>query len=201
MFGNHRPKADIVTSPHRTLVRRRMVGVEEFFTPSIILLGAAAVSVYAKDGQLDLGNTLSRAIASTDTKETVPEPVIDKVEEEPAPAPAPAPVKAAKKKKETPAPSPAPAPAPAVKSTTELVKEVASKIEDQRATEELVASRKAAKDSETSSEGSTKSSEPDDDFEEVLEGADKPKSGRKRKFVLKVIKKVIAPWRKWEAIQ
>jgi outer membrane biosynthesis protein TonB len=178
-----------------------MVGVEEFFTPSIILLGAAAVSVYAKDGQLDLGNTLSRAIASTDTKETVPEPVIDKVEEEPAPAPAPAPVKAAKKKKETPAPSPAPAPAPAVKSTTELVKEVASKIEDQRATEELVASRKAAKDSETSSEGSTKSSEPDDDFEEVLEGADKPKSGRKRKFVLKVIKKVIAPWRKWEAIQ
>ena len=173
-----------------------MVGVEEFFTPSIILLGAAAVSVYAKDGQLDLGNTLSRAIASTDTEEKATEPIVEEVKEAPAPTPVPAPVKAAKKKKETP-----PAPAPAVKTTTELVKEVASKIEDQRATEELVASRKAAKDSEASSDGSSKSSEPDDDFEEVLEGTDKPKSGRKRKFVLKVIKKVIAPWRKWEAIQ
>jgi outer membrane biosynthesis protein TonB len=178
-----------------------MVGVEEFFTPSIILLGAAAVSVYAKDGQLDLGNTLSRAIASTETEDKATVPIVEEVKEEPAPTPVPAPVKAAKKKKETPPAAPAPAPAPAVKTTTELVKEVASKIEDQRATEELVASRKAAKDSEASSDGSSKSSEPDDDFEEVLEGTDKPKSGRKRKFVLKVIKKVIAPWRKWEAIQ
>jgi hypothetical protein len=175
--------------------------VEEFFTPSIILLGAAAVSVYAKDGQLDLGSAVSKLQNSESTAAST---VAEEVKEEPAPAtaPAPAPVKATKRKS---APSPtepaAPAPAPALKTTTELVKEVASKIEDQRATEELVASRKAAKEAGSSSAGASSTSEPEDDFEEVLEGTDKPKSGKKRKFVLKVIKKVIAPWRKWENIQ
>jgi type IV secretory pathway VirB10-like protein len=186
---------------HRTLVRRRAVGIEEFFTPTIILLGAAAVSVYAKDdGHLDLGTLVSK-IQKTESETT--STVVEEVKEEPAPAPAPAPVKAAKKKPAPPPPEPAaPAPAPAPKTTTELVKEVASKIEDQRATEELVASRKAAKEAESSSEAGSSSSEPaEDDFEEILEGADKPKSGKKRKFVLKVIKKVIAPWRKWENIQ
>jgi type IV secretory pathway VirB10-like protein len=181
-----------------------MVGVEEFFAPSIILLGAAAVSIYAKDGQLDLGESLSHLSSTVGLKEekSRESEAVSTVAVVEEPAPAPTPTKLAKKtvSPAPPAPAPAPAAAPAPRTTTELVKEVASKIEDQRATEELVASRKAAKVSGDSNDEAT-SSEPEDDFEEVLEGADKPKSGKKRKFVLKVIKKVIAPWRKWENIQ
>jgi hypothetical protein len=224
---------DQPAAAYQTLSTRRMVGMEEVITPTIILLEAAAASIYANSGQLDLGGfmeSLSEAVSPSTTSEQkeedkpkAEEPISTVMKAE-APA-APAVVEKSVDVKEvatasatTPASTPAPTPSspPATKTTTELVKEVASTRQEQLKTENLVASRQAAaaKASTTSSASSTSSSSPkSSSVEEPLQKeslstttttssktGEAPKKKKKRRFVLRILKKVIAPWRKWENI-
>lgn len=172
-----------------------MVGIEEVITPSIILLGAAAASVYANSGQLDFSELTSSFQGSSSSS--------DDSSSSTAVTTAAAP--AATEPEATPAPpasyislSLTPDPVPAPKSTTNLALEVGSTIEEQRKTNDLVASRQAAAKTSTSTGTAV---ETVNEAVSRTTSEDAPKSGRKRKFVLKVIKKVIAPWRKWDDIQ
>jgi hypothetical protein len=125
-----------------------------------------------------------------------PKPVAEK----PAPAkvePAPVKVEPAPQvvaSKPAPVPEPAPEPVRKTKDISQLKIEVASTLEQEK---EKINRLRAAEERAKAATAATE--EPEEEFvEEFLE--ETPVTGRKRKFVMKVIKKVIAPWRNWATI-
>jgi len=102
-------------------------------------------------------------------------------------APKPAPVAAA--------PVPAPAPVRVTKDISQLKREIASTLEqEQEKVNRLLAADKKRADAAIVIE------EPEEEFvEEFLEETNA--TGRKSKLIVRVIKKVIAPWRKWSNIK
>jgi hypothetical protein len=132
----------------------------------------------------------------------VPAPVA--VAPKPAPAPAPVPVAVAPK----PAPAPVPAPPPVKK---DLVREYGSTIEDRKETEKVVQENKAKATAKAEAKNPKKEEEAAADVAAAAEAAVVPvvpvdvtstlkKSGSKRRKAWRVVKKVVAPWRKWDSI-
>mmetsp|Transcript_517 Transcript_517/g.888 ORF Transcript_517/g.888 Transcript_517/m.888 type:complete len:306 (-) Transcript_517:140-1057(-) len=135
----------------------------------------------------------------------------------PVPAPEPVVVATVPKPKPVPEPKPVPVPAPKPQDFSALRKSVASTVEGEREKRMRLAEAQRKKDEEAAKsvlqhppevEGGnefdfndlnseTVASSEDDDYVEV---SPKKKRGIIRK-TLRIIKKVVAPWRKWENIQ
>lgn len=154
----------VPTRLDKSTTRLQMVDLasNELILPGILFLSAAAASLYTDknpEGLKDFTVKVEKAV------EEVQEKVDEAKSEQVKP-----------KAKET-------------KSTTDLVKQVASTVDEQRKTKKLVESRKASKAKD----------EPAAEPEE--EEVEAPKSGKKRRLIVRVMKKVVAPWRKWENIK
>lgn len=173
--------------------------LNDALVPGLLFLGAAAASVYTANNPEGIKNfTVSQVEKAKEATEEAMEAVEEIVEEQVASEIAP---EEEKKKMvvEKTKPVAAVEEKPKAKTTTDLVKEVASKVEDQRATQKLVETRRATTTTEPVNVSGTYKAQADAEAE--AGEAETHKTGRKRKLVLKVIKKVVAPWRKWENIK
>jgi hypothetical protein len=185
--------------------------------PVIIFGGAVAATVYQQKQALKEAVGTKHIVttpAVTPVATPAPAPVakvVAKVAAKVAPKVAPKPAQAA-----VPAPAPVavtvPAPAPVAKKAAlaakakpkkDLAREVASTIEDRRDTEKVVqenkakaAAKKAVGDAKVP--GTTIPAH----TAEVTEtsGDETKKVGSKRRKAWRVVRKVVAPWRKWENI-
>jgi hypothetical protein len=192
------------------------------FVPVAVFAGAVAVTIYQQQ------HTVKNAIgAKDDATVTAPTPAATPVAKAPAPAPAPvvapvavapkpvpapvpAPVAVAPKPAPKPAPAAAPKPAPAP-AKKDLVREFGSTIEDRKETEKVVQENKAkaAAKAEAKHPKQVKAAATTDAVDPVPAPVDvtsttttsTKKSGSKRRKAWRVVKKVVAPWRKWETIK
>ena len=181
--------------------------------------------VVAKKEDTSSTSTTTSTATVEKEPEVAEETVVEEAKEaEPAPAPAPAKderkyeftTPAAKRKKEAkveaPAPVPAPAPAavPANKDISEIRNEVASTLDSRKEMQKRLDDAKASRDAAKSKEepAAVEAAEEDVAEEETAAAVDEADddaseekvTGRKRRFVGKVVKKVVMPWKKWNSL-
>ena len=175
-------------------------------------------------------SSTSTSTATIEKEPVVAEEKVVEEDKEAEPAPTPAPAKderkyefttpAAKRKKEAkveaPAPVPAPAPVapkaatPANKDISEIRNEVASTLDSRKEMQKRLDDAKASRDAAKSKEEPAAVEVAEEDVAEedtaaAVEEADDDDSeekvtGRKRRFVGKVVKKVVMPWKKWNSL-
>ena len=202
----------------RNVIVLNDIAMSDVAVPVALFLAAAAASIVKSDKK-------EEAVAAVVVKSVAPvviapeEPVVEAVPdvkpvtkkaapkkespapkpvaEKPAPVPPPVKVEPAPKvvaSKPAPVPEPAPEPVRKTKDISQLKMEVASTLEQEK---EKISRLRAAE--ERAKAATAAAEEPEEEFvEEFLE--ESPVTGRKRKFVMKVLKKVIAPWRNWATI-
>lgn len=185
------------------------------FVPMAILAGAVAATIYQQKQNVkdSIGTIEDMATSTTPTPVAkAPAPVVAPVavapKAEPAPAPVVAPVAVAPKAALALAPVEVKEAPPPVKK--DLVREFGSTIEDRKETEKVVQENKAkaaakaqAKAPSAVVPGTSIPAVPVDvtsatGKSKTTTGA--KKSGSKRRKAWRVVKKVVAPWRKWETI-
>jgi len=157
--------------------------------PGIVLLGAVAATVYTDLHPDGIRNATSAVV------EKVEEKTEEVVQTQEAAVPTASADEGEAEKK--------------TKSTTDLVKQVASTVKDQRETQERVAARKAAEAKAREEEAAAAAAAAEEGAVETVEQAiereeeeeEGKTTGKKRRLALRVIKKVVAPWRKWENIK
>jgi len=194
-FAPSLPKVD-----HSQRVQLSMVdSVTDAILPSIIFLGAAVATIYTSENPNAVKELAQKSVENVEkAAEEVKEEIKEEVEVIKAPEPTPA-----------PAPKPAPAPVASTKTTTaskplsDLVKEVASTVEEQRETQERVAKRQAQAAAEAAEQSAldfySDAAEEQEPEATTFDTSKAPK--RKRKLAMRILKKVVAPWRKWENIK
>lgn len=181
------------TSPRSDEVARAAgVEIADIILPSVAFIGAMAASVYTdKNPDAVSDGIIELAEKATSAQGTEEEEIIVVASTETVVTPAPA--------ASTPAPAavtPAPAtstPAPAPKPLNDLVQEVGTTIDQKRETDKRLQDKAAAK----------AAAEPADADAAPASDATTATPVKKRGFVRKswrVVKKVVAPWRKWENI-
>lgn len=194
----------------RKVVVLNDIALSDVAFPVALFFAAAAATVVKSDKKEEQSAVV--VAKAVDPVVISPEqPVVEPVPEAKAPAPkkvspppkpvaekpAPAKVEPAPKvvaSKPAPVPEPVPEPLRKTKDISQLKIEVASTLEQEK---EKINRLRAAE--ERAKAATAASEEPEEEFvEEFLE--ETPVTGRKRKFVMKVIKKVIAPWRNWATI-
>jgi hypothetical protein len=173
--------------------------------PIAVFTGAVAATIFQQKQQA-LANATKKKPTKASPDVVVPKPAPAAVVAPPAPAPVvPAAV----------APKPVPAPAPVVvvpmppkqdKVLSDLVQKVGSTIQDRRDTEQTVQENKikalkaaAMAEAEAATKLKAESVVVSEPVSEASTSAP-AKSGSKRAKVWRVVKKVVAPWRKWKNI-
>ena len=103
---------------------------------------------------------------------------------------------------EAPAPAPAPKPAaPVKKDISEIRNEVASTLDSRKEMQKRLDDAKASRDAAKSKEEPAAVEEEVAEEEDLADDESEEKvSGRKRRFVGKVVKKVVMPWKKWSSL-
>ena len=205
----------------RTSIALNDISGSEVLVPAALFFAALAATVVKADGEdssvkddppsvKNVKAVTVEVAAPSPVEKVAPKPEAEKpapVAEKPAPAPvkpapAPVPVKAMTPKPVAPKPAPKPVPEPVAepvrktKDISQLKMEIASTLEQEKEkVNRLIAAEQRAQAAADAASG-----EIEEQFvEEFLE--ETPVTGRKRKFVAKLLKKAIAPWRKWSNIK
>jgi outer membrane biosynthesis protein TonB len=172
-----------------------MVEMSEVFVPAAVYLGALGYTIYQDDkNKADASHVSTPAVAVVKpVPEPEPEPVTV-VEPEPVAVVKPKPVAVVKPvKKEEPVPAPKEVPAPA----KNLAFEVGKTVQEIEEMQDRVEARRAAA---ASAAAAVKEEKPKEVVAAAVEEKFKPNK-RKREVALRILKKAVAPWRKWSEIQ
>jgi hypothetical protein len=180
--------------------------------PGLLLVGAVGYSMM-KDDDFKFPEFTSLTSSSLETKKSpspvAPKPTPASVKQETVvaiaavkePAAAPAPVTAVAVVKTTPTSSRPPiTPAAAPIKPVLTVVDVASTIEEQRATRELVEQKKKLAAAAAAQEVSKTETPVAETTLAATQVTEEKGTGKKRKLAMRMLKKVVAPWRKWESI-
>lgn len=181
--------------------------------PGLVIIGCLAYNIFEDDGRVkdlnkwtstvgeklnEVSTTTLKKIGEAEQKaaqsveETKTKTTAVEVKPEPVRVPEPVAVSVSAPPVVS-APVAKPVPAPAPEKPVLTAKNVASTVEEQRQTLERVEKKRAAASESTKTED-----KPEE--KAVADESNKKVKGRKRKLALRVLKKVVAPWRKWESI-
>jgi hypothetical protein len=159
----------------------------------------------------DIPEVVTKPVAETKSKIIVEKPKIDEVKKPiKTVASPPKPIPSTVSTSTLPPPVSRPEPARTSKDITQLKMEIANTLDQEKAKlSRLKAAEKRVQDEAAAVAATAAAAESEaaadyefiEEFQEEEELVVSPKRGRKTRFVLKVIKKVIAPWRKWSNIQ
>lgn len=188
----------------RNVIALNDVAMSEVLVPSALFFAALAATVLKADK--NDSDVKEKPIVVQKVEAVTVEAAVTDVVEAPAPvktesvAPTPAPAPPAPKpvaaKPAPPAPEPVAEPVRKTKDISQLKMEIASTLEQEK---EKVNRLIAAEQRAQAAAATSAAGEIEEEFvEEFLE--ETTVSGKKRKFVAKLLKKVIAPWRKWSTI-
>lgn len=166
--------------------------LSQFALPGLIYLGSVAASIIKSQQEESTSGLKDLNVAELEEVSEPEEVVVS------APVPSPAPAAVA------PAPAvPEPKSSPVTKPPTVLIQEVASTVEEQKATRERAAARKAAKEkaaTDAAPAAATKETvKSEEDSASTAPSPSEPK--KKSRFIIRLLKKIIAPWRKWSNIK
>lgn len=166
--------------------------LSQFALPGLIYLGSVAASIIKSQQEESTSGLKDLNVAELEEASEAEEVVLS------ASVPSPVPAAVA------PAPGvPEPKTSPVTKPPTVLIQEVASTVEEQKATRELAAARKAAKEKAATDAAPAVAKETveskDNSSSTPPPSPSEPK--KKSRFIIRLLKKIIAPWRKWSNIK